>query len=192
MDTKKLISNKGNFLEGPLLLKPNIYADSRGFFYESWNQMSFDHHFSENVNFSQDNHSSSITGVLRGLHYQVNPKPQGKLVRCTKGSIYDVAVDIRKTSSTFKEWINITLSEKNKYIFWIPVGFAHGFLSLEENSEVLYKATGNWSKHHDRSIRWNDPSIKINWPLETINFQRPLLSEKDNNAPFLKDAEIFE
>lgn len=192
MIIEQLLSNKGNLVEGPLLVKPKVFSDSRGFFYESWNQISFSKSLGEDIIFSQDNHSCSITGVLRGLHYQVNPKPQGKLVRCTKGSIFDVAVDIRKNSSTFKEWVNITLNEKNKMLFWIPVGFAHGFLSLEDNSEVLYKASGNWSKQHDRSIRWDDPSIGIEWPLKSIDYLKPLLSEKDSNAPYLENAEIFE
>ena len=157
-------SNKGNILEGICIIKPRIYEDNRGFFYESWNQPLFNKAVGEKVKFLQDNHSSSNIGVLRGLHYQIEPKSQGKLVRCISGSVFDVAVDIRKSSPTFGEWTNIILDNKNKKMIWIPVGFAHGFLALEENSEVLYKASDLWSKEHDRSLRWNDSDIILIGP----------------------------
>tara|TARA_B100000161_G_scaffold65399_1_gene44273 strand:- start:2054 stop:2632 length:579 start_codon:yes stop_codon:yes gene_type:complete len=191
MDIKNLISNKGNILDGVFIIEPKIFEDNRGFFYESWNQQLFNNTVGEEVNFQQDNHSLSNLGVLRGLHYQIEPKPQGKLVRCITGSVFDVAVDLRKSSPTFGEWASIVLDNVNKLMIWIPVGFAHGFLSLEDNSELLYKASELWSKDHDRSIRWDDENININWPLKDINFSEPRLSEKDATAPFLKNAEIF-
>ena len=191
MDIKNLSSNKGNILSGVCVIKPNIYRDNRGFFFESWNQTLFNKAVGEEVKFLQDNHSSSNLGVLRGLHYQIEPKPQGKLVRCVSGSVFDVAVDIRKSSPTFGEWASIVLDNINKLMIWIPVGFAHGFLALEENSEVLYKASELWSKEQDRSIRWDDKDINIDWPLKDINCFEPRLSEKDSKAPFLKNAEVF-
>ena len=191
MDIKNLYSNKGNLINGVCILKPRVFEDSRGFFYESWNQEIFNNAVGEEVKFVQDNHSSSDAGVLRGLHYQLEPKPQGKLVRCISGSIFDVAVDIRKSSPTFGEWTSVFLDNINKLMFWIPVGFAHGFLSLDKNTEVLYKASGLWSKEQDRSIRWNDKEINIDWPLKKINCSLPNLSFKDENAPYLKDADIF-
>ena len=179
MEINKLYSNKGNLLKHVYIIKPKVFEDCRGFFYESWNQILFSKAVGENVKFMQDNHSSSKAGVLRGLHYQIDPKPQGKLVRCISGSVFDVAVDIRKSSSTFGEWTSIVLDNKNKFMIWIPVGFAHGFLSLEENSEVIYKVTELWSKEQDRSIKWNDKRINIRWPLKDINCSEPILSEKD-------------
>ena len=191
MDIKNLSSNKGNILEGVYLIKPRVFEDNRGFFYESWNQKLFNKAVGEEVKFLQDNHSSSNVGVLRGLHYQIEPKPQGKLVRCVSGSVFDVAVDIRKTSPTFGEWTGVVLDNLNKTMIWIPVGFAHGFLALEEKSEVLYKTSELWSKEQDRSIRWDDKNININWPLKDINCFEPRLSEKDSKAPFLKNADVF-
>ena len=191
MCIKSLFSNKGNILDGVFIIKPRIFEDNRGFFYESWNQVLFNKIVGEEVKFQQDNHSLSNIGVLRGLHYQVGPKPQGKLVRCVSGSVFDVAVDIRKSSPTFGEWTSIVLDKINKLMIWIPVGFAHGFLSLEDNSEVLYKATELWSKDQERSIRWNDNIISINWPLKEINFAEPRVSEKDSNAPFLNNADVL-
>ena len=191
MQIASLISNNGNPIKGPTIIKPEIYTDNRGFFYESWNQTTFDDSIKESVKFTQDNHSFSNFGVIRGLHYQIEPKPQGKLVRCIAGEIFDVAVDIRKNSGTFGEWVSTTLNNKNKFMYWIPIGFAHGFLSLKNNTEVLYKATGKWSKKHDRSIRWNDKKINIIWPLIQYDISEPLLSSKDSNAPFLNEADIF-
>ncbi len=191
MCIKSLSSNKGNILDGVFIIKPKIFEDNRGFFYESWNQVLFNQIVGEEVKFQQDNHSLSNIGVLRGLHYQVGPKPQGKLVRCVSGSVFDVAVDIRKSSPTFGEWTSIVLDKINKLMIWVPVGFAHGFLSLEDNSEVLYKATELWSKDQERSLRWNDEIISINWPLKEINFAEPRVSEKDSNAPFLNNADVL-
>ena len=150
MEIKNLSSNKGNILAGVYVIKPKVFKDSRGFFYESWNQILFDNTVGEKVKFLQDNHSSSNIGVLRGLHYQIDPKPQGKLVRCVSGAVFDVAVDIRKSSPTYGEWTSVLLNNVSKLMIWIPVGFAHGFLSLEDNSEVLYKASELWSKEQVR------------------------------------------
>ena len=191
MNIKNLYSNKGTILDGVFTFKPMLFEDNRGFFYESWNQSLFNKAVGEEVKFLQDNHSSSNVGVLRGLHYQVEPKPQGKLVRCVSGSVFDVAVDIRKSSPTFGEWTSIVLDNINKLIIWIPVGFAHGFLSLNKNTEVIYKTSALWSQEQDRTIKWNDINININWPLKDINFCEPRLSEKDSKAPFLKNAEVF-
>ena len=191
MEIKNLSSNKGNILAGVYVIKPKVFKDSRGFFYESWNQILFDNTVGEKVKFLQDNHSSSNIGVLRGLHYQIDPKPQGKLVRCVSGAVFDVAVDIRKSSPTYGEWTSVLLNNVSKLMIWIPVGFAHGFLSLENNSEVLYKASELWSKEQDRSIRWDDKDININWPLKDIEILYPRLSEKDSKAPFLKNADVF-
>ena len=191
MYIKSLSSNKGNILDGVFIIKPRIFEDNRGFFYESWNQVLFNKIVGEEVKFQQDNHSLSNIGVLRGLHYQVGPKPQGKLVRCSSGSIFDVAVDIRESSPTFGEWTSIVLNGQNKLMIWIPVGFAHGFLSLEDNSEVLYKTSELWSRDKERSIIWNDKEININWPLKDINFSEPRLSEKDSKAPILKNSDVF-
>ncbi len=192
MDFKNLSSNKGNIIKGVFVIKPNIFKDNRGFFYESWNQEIFNNAVGDKVKFLQDNHSSSNAGVLRGLHYQIEPKPQGKLVRCVSGSVFDVAVDIRKSSPTFGEWASIVLSKANKLMIWIPTGFAHGFLSLKNESEIIYKATMNYCKNHERTIRWNDDHLNIKWPLNKINNLEPVLSEKDSNAPYLKNAHIFD
>ena len=191
MEFKKLTSNKGNILDGPLLLEPKLYIDNRGFFFESWNQSTLNINLNEEIIFSQDNHSCSRKGVLRGLHYQITPKPQGKLVRCIRGEIFDVAIDLRKNSVTFGEWVGANLNERNKLMLWIPIGFAHGFLSLRENSEVIYKASGKYSKEHERCINWNDKAINIKWPLKIINNQEPILSEKDKEGQSLNQADIF-
>tara|TARA_B100000945_G_C20280818_1_gene548520 strand:- start:157 stop:729 length:573 start_codon:yes stop_codon:yes gene_type:complete len=171
-------------IEGPLLLRPNLMSDNRGFFYESWNQKIFNELLLKNnqnpVNFIQDNHSKSIKGVLRGLHYQLEPNPQGKLVRCISGQIFDVAVDIRKKSNTFKKWIGVTLSSENHSQLWIPKGFAHGFLTMSESAEVVYKVTNLWNKNAERSIKWNDKDLNIDWPILTTG--QPLVSEKDDQA----------
>ncbi|MEO2069353.1 MAG: dTDP-4-dehydrorhamnose 3,5-epimerase [Desulfurobacteriaceae bacterium] len=169
-----------------IIVKPIVFGDERGFFMETFKKSDFEK-AGIDTNFVQDNHSKSRKNVLRGLHYQIEPKSQGKLVRCIKGKIFDVAVDIRKGSPTFGRWVGVELSEENKLMLWIPKGFAHGFLTLSEEAEIIYKVSGSeYSPDHDRSIRWNDPEIDIKWPFEG----EPILSEKDKNAPFLKDAEI--
>ena len=187
----KLTSNKGKILDGPLIIEPEIFQDKRGFFFESWNQATFDKKFNRKLIFSQDNHSYSKKGVLRGLHYQIPPIPQSKLVRCSSGEIFDVAVDIRRNSKTFGEWTSAILNNRNKLMLWIPIGFAHGFLSLKEETEVLYKSSGKYSKNHERTLRWNDKILNIQWPLKSINYENPILSEKDANAPFFNNSEKF-
>lgn len=163
-----------------LLLAPKVFEDERGFFYESFNQKVFDEAVGRPVTFVQDNHSKSAKGVLRGLHYQLAPKAQGKLVRVVRGAVFDVAVDIRRDSPTFGKWVSAELSEENRAQLWIPEGFAHGFLSLREGTEVLYKATDFYAPSMERSMAWNDPDVRISWPI-----QDPSLSSKDGSAPRL-------
>lgn len=189
MKSTSLKTISGNSITGPLLLKPTIFEDNRGFFFESWNYKKFNKITNTEINFYQDNHSNSTKGVLRGLHYQLHPEPQGKLVRCVYGEIFDVAVDIRQESSTYGKWVGCYLSSENKNQLWIPVGFAHGFLTISENAEVLYKASGYWNNSLERSIVWNDPKIQIEWPLEKIGLTLPLLAEKDAKAPQLINLE---
>ena len=172
-----------------IVLTPDVYKDDRGFFFESWNQDKFNKILNKNIIFHQDNHSRSSFGVLRGLHYQLDPNPQGKLVRCTYGSIFDVAVDIRKDSSTYGKWGGIELNSENKKQLWIPPGFAHGFLTLSKKAEVQYKTSGFWSKECERSIKWDDSKININW-FKKINKIKPVLAKKDAFAPSLNEAEI--
>ena len=169
-------------IEDVILVTPKVFGDSRGFFMESYQKSAFEQNGIKD-NFSQDNHSKSSKGVLRGLHYQKNPKAQAKLVRCSRGKILDVAVDIRKDSPTFGKWIGEILSEENKNMLYIPAGFAHGFVVLSDEAELLYKASNEYSPENDRGIRWNDPDINIEWG---IDFE-PLISEKDSKQPFLKD-----
>lgn len=166
-----------------ILTKPKVFEDKRGFFLEFFKYSDFAQ-AGINFNFLQDNHSMSKRGVLRGLHYQLEPKAQGKLVRCIRGRIWDVAVDIRKGSPTFAKWVGVELSEKNKFMLWIPPGFAHGFLALED-CEIIYKCTSEYDPYLDRGIIWNDPHIGITWPITD-----PILSEKDAKLPRLNQAEI--
>ena len=163
-----------------LIIEPKVFGDSRGFFYESFNQQTFNETTGTDYKFVQDNHSRSSKGVLRGLHYQVQ-QPQGKLVRVTRGSVFDVAVDIRQGSITFGKWVGIELTEKNHMQFWVPPGFAHGFLVLSESADFLYKTTDYYAPEHERCIAWNDPIIRIDWPLDSP----PLLSRKDESGKFL-------
>ena len=185
MQTINLKTNKGNSINEVILIKPDIFSDKRGFFYESWNSNTFKKIIGK-TNFCQDNHSNSIKGVLRGIHYQLNPTAQGKLVRCTKGEIYDVAVDLRKRSNTYKEWIGVKLNELNKDLFWIPEGFGHGFLTLSDIAEVQYKVTKPWDKLSEKSLLWNDSDLNIDWPLNKIS---PILSKKDALGITIKEAE---
>ena len=152
MKIQSLKNAQGVEFEGLLLITPDKYKDQRGFFYESWNKKIFDKQTNSKTNFVQDNHSSSSKGVLRGLHYQINPSPQGKLVRCVFGEIFDVAVDLRRKSKTFANWVGVNLSAENMQQFWIPEGFAHGFLTMSDNAEVLYKTTDFWEKDCEKSI----------------------------------------
>ena len=174
-------------LSGLLLIEPRSFDDDRGFFYESWSSRLFNEATGHEVGFVQDNHSGSNGRVLRGLHYQVFPQPQGKLVRVVSGAVFDVAVDIRRSSSTFGQWFGVELTAENRRQLWIPPGFAHGFLATSDWAELLYKTTDFYSPELDRSIRWDDPDIGIDWPIEG----QPILSEKDATAPLLRDAEVF-
>ena len=192
MKIQSLKNEQGVEFEGLLLITPDKYKDQRGFFYESWNKKIFDKKTNSKTNFVQDNHSSSSKGVLRGLHYQINPSPQGKLVRCVFGEIFDVAVDLRRKSKTFANWVGVNLSAKNMQQFWIPEGFAHGFLTMSDNAEVLYKTTDFWEKDCEKSIKWDDETLSINWPLEKINLEFPLLSKKDKESKtFQKSLKNF-
>ncbi|ECO4563377.1 dTDP-4-dehydrorhamnose 3,5-epimerase, partial [Salmonella enterica] len=159
-----------------LIFEPKVFSDERGFFMESFNQKVFEEAVGRKVEFVQDNHSKSTKGVLRGLHYQVEPYAQGKLVRCIAGEVFDVAVDIRKDSETFGKWVGVNISSENKRQLWIPEGFAHGFLVLSEEAEFVYKTSNFYNPDSDRGVAWNDPDIGINWPL----IKNPLLSNKDS------------
>jgi len=190
-------------IPGLLLLTPQVFADDRGFFFESWNATRFAQALladpgqpSSEVRFVQDNHSCSARGVLRGLHFQLPPHPQGKLVRCTAGEIFDVAVDLRRGSPTFGRWLGVRLSGANHQQLWVPPGFAHGFLSLQDGSEVLYKTTDVWHRECERSLLWNDPAMAITWPLAELQIEAgPSLSGKDAVAPRLAElvaaGEVF-
>ncbi|EIP6096190.1 dTDP-4-dehydrorhamnose 3,5-epimerase, partial [Salmonella enterica] len=162
-----------------LIFEPKVFSDKRGFFMESFNQKVFEEAVGRKIEFVQDNHSKSTKGVLRGLHYQVEPYAQGKLVRCIAGEVFDVAVDIRKDSETFGKWVGVNISSENKRQLWIPEGFAHGFLVLSDSADFLYKTSNYYSPIHERGIVWNDPTININWP---INIDK-ILSEKDTILP---------
>ena len=173
-----------------LILEPKVFGDSRGFFYESFNAKAFEAESGVKTQFMQDNHSRSPKGVLRGLHYQIQ-EPQGKLVRVVIGEVFDVAVDLRQSSPTFKKWVGMRLSEENKRLLWIPPGFGHGFLVLSASADFLYKTTTYYNQPADRSLKWNDPGIGIDWPLAEIG-GTPILSEKDQKAKSLADADLFE
>lgn len=174
-------------IPGVLIIEPRVFGDERGFFMESFNQRDWEAMTGLKTVFVQDNHSASTRGVLRGLHYQLPPADQGKLVRCVVGEVFDVAVDIRKSSSTFGKWTGVSLSAYNKKQFWIPEGFAHGFLVLSETAEVLYKTNHYYAPEYERTIRWNDPRLAIAWPADL----QPQLSDKDAAAPLFKDADCF-
>lgn len=170
-----------------LIIEPEVFGDARGFFLESFNQRKFDELVGERVTFVQDNHSRSATGVLRGLHYQIK-RPQGKLVRCVAGSVFDVAVDIRRSSVTFGNWVGVELSAENYRQLWVPVGFAHAFLVLSESADFLYKATDFYAPEYERCIAWDDPTLDIAWPEQVV----PKLSDKDRLGSRFEDAELFD
>ncbi|HHQ4479268.1 TPA: dTDP-4-dehydrorhamnose 3,5-epimerase [Aeromonas veronii] len=161
-----------------LIFEPKVFGDERGFFFESFNHKLFEEAVGYPVNFVQDNHSKSSKGVLRGLHYQLLPHAQGKLVRCVAGEVFDVAVDIRKGSPTFGQWVGVHLSGENKRQLWIPEGFAHGFLTLSDTAEFLYKTTDYWYPEYERNLLWNDVNLEIDWPMQNTI----LLSQKDTKA----------
>lgn len=169
-----------------LILEPRVFGDERGFFYESFNARAFEEATGVTRKFVQDNHSRSARGVLRGLHYQIE-QPQGKLVRVVSGEVLDVAVDIRRSSPSFAQWVGVHLSAENNRQLWVPEGFAHGFVVLSEYAEFLYKTTDYYAPAHERCIRWDDPELAIDWQFD----EAPQLSGKDQAAPFLRDAELF-
>ena len=169
-----------------ILFEPKVFGDERGFFFESFNHARFEEAVGRPVRFVQDNHSKSIKGVLRGLHYQVQ-QAQGKLVRVVQGEVFDVAVDIRRSSPTFGKWVGAHLTAENKHQLWVPEGFAHGFVVLSETAEFLYKTTDYYAPAHERSILWNDPDLRIQWPISSD----PTLSSKDSNATRLNQADVY-
>ena len=170
-----------------LIFEPRVFGDERGFFLESWNAREFDSAVGVKVQFVQDNHSHSRHGILRGLHYQIK-QPQGKLVRVARGRVFDAVVDLRKSSATFGRWVGAELSEDNHRQFWIPPGFAHGFLVLSESADFIYKATDYYAPEHERCLIWNDPTVGINWPVN----MEPILSAKDRAGLPLRDVEVFQ
>lgn len=169
------------------IIEPKVFGDHRGFFMETWNQKVFQD-AGINAEFVQDNHSKSAHGILRGLHYQLQ-QTQGKLVRVTAGEVFDVVVDIRRSSPTFGKWVGVLLNDENKRMMWIPPGFAHGFYVTSRSAEFLYKCTDFWAPQYERSLLWNDPQLNIPWPL--VDQQEPILSEKDKNGALLSEAEVF-
>lgn len=173
-------------IQGPLIIEPRVFGDERGFFFESWNEAGFAA-AGLDLTFVQDNHSRSQKGVLRGLHFQ-NPGPQGKLVRVASGAVFDVAVDLRRSSPDFGKWTGVVLSAENKRMFWVPEGFAHGFLTLEDNTDFLYKCTAPYAPQFEGSLAWNDPAVGIEWPLEGIE---PKLSAKDATGLSLDQVTAF-
>ena len=174
-------------LPGVLILEPKVFGDARGFFFESFNARDFAQCTGLDVQFVQDNHSKSAKGVLRGLHYQIQ-HPQGKLVRVTQGEVFDVAVDLRCSSPHFGQWVGIQLSADNHQQLWVPPGFAHASLAINDSAEVLYKTTDYWYPEHERSLRWDDPTVAVRWPLQCA----PQLAAKDAAGKLLADADVFE
>lgn len=171
-----------------ILVKPQVFGDHRGFFMETWQQR----HFAENgidVDFVQDNHSKSSHGILRGLHYQLK-HPQGKLVRVVAGKVFDVAVDLRRQSPTFGQWVGYELSAENKHMLWVPPGFGHGFYVMSESAEFVYKCTDYYAPEHEACVRWDDPDLDVDWKL--VDGQAPILSDKDANGHLFTDAPVFE
>lgn len=169
------------------LIRPQVFGDARGLFLETWNRKAFEA-AGLDADFVQDNHSRSSAGTLRGLHYQIR-QPQGKLVRVATGTVFDVAVDLRRSSDSFGQWVGVTLSDRNHEMLWIPGGFAHAFLVLSESADFVYKCTDYYAPEHERTIRWDDPDIAIDWPLP--GSQRPILSSKDQAGVAFRDAEVF-
>ncbi len=169
-----------------LVIEPRVFGDERGFFFESFNQRTWEEKTGLSTRFVQENHSRSGRHVLRGLHYQIR-QPQGKLVRVILGTVFDVAVDLRRSSSTFGRWVGRELSAENRRQMWIPEGFAHGFVVLSEAAEFLYLTTDYYAPEHERAVIWNDPDLAIAWPLDTA----PILSAKDGSAPLFRDADLF-
>lgn len=173
-------------IPGPLIIEPRVFGDERGFFMETWNEGAFAE-AGLDLTFVQDNHSRSQGGVLRGLHFQ-NPGPQGKLVRVANGAVFDVAVDLRRTSEHFGKWVGVELSAANKRMFWVPEGFAHGFLTLEDDTDFLYKCTAAYAPQSEHTLAWDDPAVGIEWPIEGLD---PIISEKDADGQALADVMAF-
>ncbi len=173
-------------IPGPILIEPRVFGDDRGFFLESWNERIFKE-LGLDAGFVQDNHSRSQAGVLRGLHFQ-NPDPQGKLVRVTKGAVFDVAVDLRRSSEHFGKWVGVELSEANKRMFWVPEGFAHGFLTLAPDTDFLYKCTSAYAPEYEHTLAWDDPKLAIDWPIDDLEL---VLSDKDCRGATLAEVEAF-
>ena len=195
MKVNKLRNKENQIINGPLEIKPKIFNDDRGYFYETWNAKEFEAKIDSETSFVQDNQSFSERGTLRGLHYQLNPMAQGKLVRVTKGIVFDVIVDLRQKSKTFKSWTSLILNCQDKNQIWIPKGFAHGFLTLSEEAILEYKVTDFWGEDLERTILWNDPSISIEWPRLNNKLLEPNLSFKDMNGlslqSLIKKGEVF-
>ena len=187
MNHIKIKHNKNGFFNGPFVLEPEIFRDDRGLFFESWNKNRFEKILGHKIKFIQDNVSVSSKGVLRGIHYQIENKSQGKLVRCSKGSLLDVIVDLRKYSKTFKYWGSVNLNSHNNLQLWIPSGFGHAFLSLENETMLEYKVTNYWSKEHERTLIWNDKSVNIFWPNINVKYN---LSTKDLNGLTLEELNL--
>ncbi|MDP5103800.1 MAG: dTDP-4-dehydrorhamnose 3,5-epimerase [Erythrobacter sp.] len=173
-------------IAGPLIIEPRVFGDARGFFMETWNAAGFAE-MGLDLNFVQDNHSRSQKGVLRGLHFQ-NPGSQGKLVRVTRGAVFDVAVDLRAASPTFGQWVGVELSAANNRMFWVPEGFAHGFLTLEDDTDFLYKCTAPYAPQSEHTLAWNDPAVGITWPVTDLD---PIISDKDAAGLSLADVPVF-
>jgi dTDP-4-dehydrorhamnose 3,5-epimerase len=169
-----------------LILEPQVFGDERGFFFESYNARRFEELTGVRANFVQDNHSRSARNVLRGMHYQVK-QPQGKLIRVVSGAIFDVVVDLRRSSPFFGRWVGLELSAENRRQIWVPAGFAHGYVVTSDNAECLYKTTDYWAPEHERAIRWNDPALAIDWPISGA----PIVSARDGNGSLLADADVF-
>lgn len=173
-------------IPGPLIIEPRVFGDQRGFFMETWNEAGFKE-AGLDLAWVQDNHSRSQKGVLRGLHFQ-NPRPQGKLVRVTNGAVFDVAVDLRRTSPNFGKWVGVELSAENKRMFWVPEGFAHGFLTLEDDTDFLYKCTAPYAPQSEHTLAWDDPAVGIEWPVSDLD---PIISEKDAEGQSLNEVMAF-
>ena len=187
MEINNIYNPNNKLIEGPLLIKPEIFFDKRGYFFESWNQKKFNYVLNNNINFVQDNCSFSKKGVLRGLHFQLNPSPQGKLIRVNSGEIFDVIVDLRKNSKTFGFWASVVLSSSEKKSLWIPEGFAHGFLTISDYAEICYKVTNYWNEDLENSLLWNDNNVSIKWPIDIKKDMKFIISQKDQEAMSLDD-----
>ena len=186
MDSEELKNSDGVLIKGPLIIKPKVHADERGYFFESWNQSSFNEIVNKKIIFKQDNQSFSKSGVVRGLHYQLRPFIQSKLVKVVSGKIFDVIVDLRENSDTFSNWLGIIIDDTNNYQLWVPEGFAHGFLTISKTAIVQYKVTNYWSSNHEVTLNWNDPIININWPELNLK-NKIMISKKDRMGKSLQN-----